>query len=288
METTETIEMDSTSTSNPSENLNTANGVNALQAGREDIDTFFAVCTIQDEVKVLSTRVLEYRVMTLSEKEVKLFWTNKTLQSYIECERAPRGLRTFREVSQFQEDRDFVFKWKQAHLDHSLNLLKIVHDRSKQEYDQICNELELAKTELQTRLTDAQWQTLERKVERKLIPIQNDIKERKRDKFMRDKLDYELERVFTWRTVQKPRRPNRGGRNRRPKKPQTEYWTTDSGSDSSATEDTNNGTHTKKVTGSDVATPPSGPLGAGRAEGGEGRKTPATGGGMKRKQVSWR
>lgn len=260
-----------------------------LQAGRKDLELFFSECCIKDEVKVLSTRVLENRCMSLSEKEVKLFWTNNTLQSYVDNQRAPRGLRSYKEVSQYHEDKDFVIKWKQAHLDHSLNLLKIVLERSKTEYDQVCNDLESVKKEIQARLTEAQWQLIQRKIEKKLIPIQNEIKERKRDKFMRDKLDYDLDRVFTWKNQQRPRRNFRGNRNRRTRKTQPDYWTTDSGSDSSVTEDA--GAVSRSAGSMDTSSPTSAsvPLGAGSAGGADVRRRNMNiRGGTKRKQVSWR
>lgn len=93
-----------------------------------------------------------------------------------------------------------------------MNLLRIVLERSKKEYDQVCSDLESTKEELQKRLTEAQWLTMKRKIERKLIPIQIDIKERKRDTFMRDKLDYEFDSIFAWKNLQKPRRNYRGNR----------------------------------------------------------------------------
>lgn len=269
---------------------NTVDPSNALQAGREDLVNFFTACTLQDEVKVISTRLLENRVTSLSEKEVKLFWTNNTLQSYLDCDRAPRGLRSYKEISQYQEDKEFVLQWKQVHLDHAQNLVKITLDRSKVEYDRVCADLQTAKDELVKRFTEAQWQTLERKIEKKLIPIQNDIKERKRDKFLRDKLDYDLDRVFTWHTMQKNRRPFKGGRGRRQKRPQADYWTTDSGSDSSTTEDGPRHGHANNMaTSGNVAPSSTTPLGAGHAEGGDIRiRNQNMRGGTKRKQVSWR
>lgn len=94
-----------------------------------------------------------------------------------------------------------------------MNLLKIILDRSKVEYDHICADLQLTKDELEKRLTEAQWQSFKQKVEKKLIPIQNNIKERKRDTFMRDKLDYELDRVLSWKNTQKNKRTFRNNRN---------------------------------------------------------------------------
>lgn len=136
----------------------------------------FSQSNLQDEVKVISTRTFENRVISLSEKEVKLFWTNNTLQSYKDCGRVPPKLCNYKEASQYQDDREFVAKWKQAHLDHSMNLLRIILDRSKFEYEQVQADLCIANNELQTHSTEAQWQSFKKKIERNLVPIQNKIK----------------------------------------------------------------------------------------------------------------
>lgn len=120
-------------------------------------------------------------------------------------------------------------------------------------------------------------------MEKKRVPIQNNIKERKRDKFMCDKLDYELDRISSWKSFQKPRRSYRARSNRRYSKPQTDYWTTDSGSDSSTPEDANNCGQLKRGMGGDDTTAWFTLLSEGHAVGLVGRKTPVTRGGAKRK-----
>lgn len=129
--------------------------------------------------------MLENRITNLSEKEVKLFWTNQTVQSYEDCNRIPRSLRQYKEVSQYQDDDVFLEEWKQAHITHSLNLMRIILNRSKKEYDVIYNERERLKTELQTRLTEVQFAQFNKKLEEKMLPIQNEVKEHKRDKFLK-------------------------------------------------------------------------------------------------------
>lgn len=273
--------MDAAASTSPAEE------VSALVAGRENIDTFFSQCNLKDEVKVISTRTLENRVSALSEKEVKLFWTNNTLQSYKDCGRAPRGLRNYKEPSQYQDDHEFLLKWKKVHMMYSMNLLTIILDRSKVEYEQVQADLNAANEELQTHLTEVQWLNSKKKIEKKLVPIQNEIKERKRDKFMRDKMDYELDRVFSWKNLQKSRRTMQQGRFKRNRRPLKEYWTTDSGSDSSA--DVPVSGHDNEVVRVEGTLLPQTPLGAARAEGAEKRGNLSNRAyGTRRKQVSWR
>lgn len=62
--------------------------------------------------------------------------------------------------------------------------MQIILTRSKKEYDVVYNERERLKVELQTHLTEAQFIQFNKKLEKMLL-IQNEVKERKRDKFLR-------------------------------------------------------------------------------------------------------
>lgn len=141
---------------------------------------------------------MENRITSLSEKEVKLLWTSNTLQSYCKCERAPRGLRSFKDARK----TDFIAKWQKAYLDHSMNLLKIILERSKQEYECVRSDLNTANCELQRCLTEAQWQTFKKKIESKLGPIQNEIKERKRE-VHEGQMDYNLRCICLYGEINK-------------------------------------------------------------------------------------
>ncbi|XP_044133108.1 armadillo repeat-containing protein 10-like [Bufo gargarizans] len=109
----------------------------------------------------------------------------------------------------------------------------MVLHRNEQEYEAVNDALLKAKEKLRTRLTENQIQVFERKLNRKLVITQTEIKENKKDTYLWDKNDYETGRAFDWgRRRQRRRHPQR--RNR------TDVWTTDS--DSSASDDPNTST----------------------------------------------
>ncbi|XP_056384004.1 regulator of nonsense transcripts 3B-like isoform X2 [Hyla sarda] len=207
----------------------------AVGAGRKDARDFFHQCNVKDTLQVLSLKNLEFKVLALAEKETRLFWTVNSLRSYVDCERVPRGLRAYKEPSQFSDDPEFVHTWKNIHQEYCMQMLRAVIDRNEQEYTKVTEELLKTKTELRTRLDEEKFHTFSKKMERKIVALQSIIKDQKKDKFIRDRLDYESEKVFPvgGPKKQRPRRP-RGGQIRRRT---TDYWTTES--DSSGNEDSN-------------------------------------------------
>ncbi|KAG8545208.1 hypothetical protein GDO81_021225 [Engystomops pustulosus] len=128
-----------------------------------------------------------------------------------------------------------------------------------------------------------------KKLEKKLVFTQMDVKEKKRDKFVRDKMDFEQGLIFEWGTLKK-QNFRKGGNNQRKKRTKnTEFWTTES--DSSLSDDTqkNKGSNPSGIPcgESSVASfSPAVPLGNASGGGDGGRKNWHPD--RKRKQVSWR
>lgn len=178
----------------------------------------------------------------------------------------------------------------QAHLAHSRNLMRIILKKSTEEYEKVREERDLLRSELQTRLTENQYLQFNKRLEKKLIPIQNDTKERKRDKFLRDKMDFDLDRTFNWNKNKQeskrwqPHKNNNKKRNTKWRRP-NDHWTTDSGSDSSLSEDQRNMDPEKGKNQKDSSAHPLGLEPEGDAQ---KRNNPDSRGGTKRKQVSWR
>ncbi|XP_069610906.1 oocyte zinc finger protein XlCOF8.4-like [Ranitomeya imitator] len=198
------------------------------------------------KIHIGNTKTLEYKLFSIAEREVNLFWTNNSLKSYADCGRVPRGLRVVKEMSQFKDNESFVKEWEQILLRCSQDLLQLVLKQNIANYELVQTELHKTKEELKARLSEPQWANMDKKLDTKLITLQNDIKQKKRDKFIRDKNDFETGKIFTWnkgnqlgnsrkqphkRYYQK-KSPTWKNRNYKNKK---DYLTTDS--DSSATEE---------------------------------------------------
>ncbi|XP_056406811.1 uncharacterized protein LOC130297964 [Hyla sarda] len=140
---------------------------------------------------------------------------------HVRHERSHTGMTTF-----VNSSHHFLQEWREIHKDHALRLTKLILSRTEKEYSTVTEELLKAKMELKTRLSETQYANLIKRIEKRLIPIQAKLKEKKKDKFLWDKLDYDSGKIFDWQ----PRQPRR--RRPRPPQRQKEYWTTDSGSDS--------------------------------------------------------
>ncbi|XP_056422768.1 uncharacterized protein LOC130362401 [Hyla sarda] len=214
----------------------------ALSVGRTDAGAYFTACECNDTLQMLSLRALEHKVMSFSEKEVRLFWTVNSLRSYDECNRAPRGLRMYKEPSQFLEDDNFLDEWKQAHLEHSLRLMRIVLKRNEVEYNLVAQELCRARLELRSRHSEEQFTAFMKKLEKKLLTTQAETKDRKRDKFLRDKMDFETGRIHDWGN-----RKQQSRRRSRPRNKNNDQWTTDS--DSSRSDDPASGNASTRPAG---------------------------------------
>ncbi|XP_056392660.1 uncharacterized protein LOC130285327 [Hyla sarda] len=224
-------------------------------AGRENVEGFFEECNIKDDIQMISTRNLEYRISNLAEKEVRLFWTVNSLKSYDSSNRVPRGLRQFKEASQFHSDPEFQAEWLNIQLDSATKMMRLILKRNEKEYSDVTTELSKCKTELSKRLTEGQSQQFLQKLDKKLIPIQAEIKERKKDKFLRDKMDYDNDRIFNWQQVKETKR-------RAPRKPQKskprnrDYWTSDTGSNDEQTNKEEDNTSTQKENPKNAKAPP--------------------------------
>ncbi|KAG8593370.1 hypothetical protein GDO81_000803 [Engystomops pustulosus] len=264
-----------------------------LSTGREDAGAFFEQCNTRDNLQMMSTKALENRVSLLADKEIRLFWTNHSLKSYSDSNRVPRGLRIFKAAAQYQDDQVFMQRWKDLHLQHSLSIMRLVMGRNEMEYTKTIEELCKAKTELRTRLGETQFSVFIKKLEKKLVFTQIEVKEKKRDKFVRDKMDFEQGMIFDWGATKRQnyRKPHNAG-NRKRKTKNTDFWTTESDSSFSDEPSKNNTDKpSTNVEGNLEASTPAPPLGhtsGGHAPGGEegGRKNWHRN--RKRKQVSWR
>ncbi|XP_071988019.1 uncharacterized protein [Engystomops pustulosus] len=124
---------------------------------------------------MISTKTLEHKVFSLADKEIRLFWTNHSLQSYKDHGRVPRGLRVYKEPAQYKDDLFFFDAWKKLHLKHSLEIMQLVLDRNRTEYESVTTELCKAKTELRSRLSESQFQSFSKKLEKKMLLTQMEV-----------------------------------------------------------------------------------------------------------------
>ncbi|XP_056374553.1 uncharacterized protein LOC130272713 isoform X2 [Hyla sarda] len=171
---------------------------NLILTGREDPGGYFLECNTKDDIELIDVKSLEHRITNLPEKEITIFWTINSLQSYVHCDRSPRGLKAYKVTAQFNDDPIFINIWKQAHHEHSMKLLQIVLTRSRIEQDKINEDLVKVKSEYTKRATDEQKSSFYSKIQVKLTALQEEVKNKKREKFLRDKTDYDQDNKFQW------------------------------------------------------------------------------------------
>ncbi|OCT65675.1 hypothetical protein XELAEV_18041911mg [Xenopus laevis] len=116
-------------------------------------------------------------------KEIRLWWDVCSLENYLKCERIPRGLR-IRKFPAFEViTPEFEQAWNETLTECSMNLMRLILERDKRE-------LAITKEEIND-----------------LNKIyESNVKNLKRDKFQRDKRDYDNQTVYLWKTEK------RGGR----------------------------------------------------------------------------
>ncbi|OCT97616.1 hypothetical protein XELAEV_18009846mg [Xenopus laevis] len=134
----------------------------------------------------------------LSLKELKVWWEISTLENYIEVERVPRGLRLKKFPAFDLQDTDVMQEWYLALSECSFNLMGILIRKYKKEQNRLNIEIEEIKGQLNAYQSMPEYKEREIRMKEELETMEKKIMDNKQQKFLRDKVDYENERIYSW------------------------------------------------------------------------------------------
>ncbi|OCT80042.1 hypothetical protein XELAEV_18026861mg [Xenopus laevis] len=117
----------------------------------------------------------------LSLKELKAWWEISTLENYIEVEYVHRGLQLKKCPAFDLQDTDVMQEWKYKKEQNRLNI-----------------EIEEIKGQLNAYQSMPGYKERETRMKEELETMAKKIMDNKQQKFLRDKVDYENERVYSW------------------------------------------------------------------------------------------
>ncbi|XP_041424742.1 uncharacterized protein LOC121395395 [Xenopus laevis] len=142
----------------------------------------------------------------LSIKELKLWWEISTLQNYLKVGRVPRGLRIKKFPAFEIQDKGLMDDWYGVLTDCSLKLMKILIDKYQQEQERLGQEITQIETIMNVYKGNSDFEKFIKKMKIDIDTLENKIMEMKQRKFLRDKSDYDQNRVFSWGMRLNPQR----------------------------------------------------------------------------------
>ncbi|OCT78630.1 hypothetical protein XELAEV_18029718mg [Xenopus laevis] len=131
-------------------------------------------------------------------KETRLWWDISTLENYLKSGRIPRGLRirkfpTFTDVT-----RDFVESWNKILSTCSERLMELIVSFHSEKHKMIQSDIKELQSDLLKQEAQIDVVNSLDEIRHRVNKMETEIKRSKREKFLRDKMDYELNRVYDW------------------------------------------------------------------------------------------
>ncbi|XP_041435046.1 uncharacterized protein LOC121399162 [Xenopus laevis] len=142
----------------------------------------------------------------LSIKELKLWWEITTLQNYLKVSRVPRGLRIKKFPAFEIQDKSLMDDWYGVLTDCSLKLMKILINKYQQEQERLGQEITQIETTMNVYKGNSEFDKFIKRMKTDIDTLENKIMEMKQRKFLRDKSDYDQNRVFSWGMKLNPQR----------------------------------------------------------------------------------
>lgn len=154
-------------------------------------DIFLHVNT--DDATDLCKKLEKYMI-----KEMRLWWDISTLENYLKSGRIPRGLRirkfpTFSDIS-----RDFVEAWNNILSSCSAQLMELIVNFHADKHRSIQADIKALQSDLPKQEAKIDVANCLDEIKHRINKMETEIKRSKREKFLRDKMDYELNRVYDW------------------------------------------------------------------------------------------
>ncbi|CAH2325361.1 Hypothetical predicted protein [Pelobates cultripes] len=149
-------------------------------------------------------RSLIYQLGKIMEKEVHVWWDIAALDFYVNSNIVPRGLRLFKRSAYKHHDLTLLKKWDQL-LDKGSLLLKVfLINEKKKDLTQLDQEITALKASIRPLVESGEYVDLLEKMEKRVKDIEENIRETKRKKIMRDQADYRTQKQRNWKKETKP------------------------------------------------------------------------------------
>ncbi|OCT91315.1 hypothetical protein XELAEV_18014366mg, partial [Xenopus laevis] len=132
-------------------------------------------------------------------QQMRLRWEISSLENYVKSKMVPRGLRIKKIPGQNLKKsggQEFVDKWNNILSECSFKLMQLMIDESTRNILLVNKQVEIEKLALEEKREDKQFNELNENVKKELIKIQQEIKIRKKRKFIRDTEDYKKGQIY--------------------------------------------------------------------------------------------
>ncbi|CAH2329712.1 PREDICTED: uncharacterized protein LOC108698306 isoform X2 [Pelobates cultripes] len=151
-----------------------------------------------------SVRSLIYQLGKTMEKEVHVWWDIATLDFYVNNNIVPRGLRLFKRSTYKRHDQTLLKKWDQLLDKGSLLLMVFLINEKKKDLTQLDHEITELKASIRPLVESGDYIGLLEKIEKRVKDIEENIREVKRKKIMRDQADYRNQIQRNWKKDRRP------------------------------------------------------------------------------------
>lgn len=138
-----------------------------------------------------------YKLENLMHKELKTWWNCTTLNSYLEQQMIPRGLRINKHTATMYSEV-FVQEWNQTLSECSLKLMSLIVKEEQNRLLTLKEDIDKLQGEINSSLSADVLSKWNDKIQIKLTKAEDLITKTKKAKFQRDKLDYQQDKVYTW------------------------------------------------------------------------------------------
>ncbi|OCT74316.1 hypothetical protein XELAEV_18033281mg [Xenopus laevis] len=142
---------------------------------------------------------LTQRLEFLSKKEVNLQLHSDTLIEYLKVKRIPRGLRLGIKPTICKEDQSFCKNWDRILNKCSLDLMTLTIEGIQVKLSKLRSDIIEVNQKLQSISGEVNLPELKEKLIDTLDKYKSDLLKIKLDKFKRDTVDYQEDRVYNWR-----------------------------------------------------------------------------------------
>ncbi|OCT89896.1 hypothetical protein XELAEV_18018510mg [Xenopus laevis] len=132
-------------------------------------------------------------------QQMRLRWEISSLENYVKAKMVPRGLRLKKSPSfnlKKSGGQEFLDKWNSILSDCSPKLMQLMIVENTKNITQINKQVEEERSKLEENKEDNQFSALNDKIKSELMKIQQEIKIRKKKKFLRDTEDYKKGQVY--------------------------------------------------------------------------------------------
>lgn len=168
-----------------------------------------------------SIRLLFRKLEKVMSKEIRAYWESCTLSEYITSEHVPRGLRIKKFPTFELIDEDHKKRWTDSLSRCSVELMSIIISSKQKEIETLQMEISKIQDDIKPLQGLADFKDLDKVLNERLNRLENEIIESKKEKMLRDKLDYDTDSVYVWRR-ERHRTPS-AGRHVSFSEPESEY-----------------------------------------------------------------